>query len=78
MDMIQDIEAAAVNCLKGNWPQAAEFDITKSFENIIRWPSIAVTTERIGFERVIDSWELQPVISVYMAFKAVQPTPRRP
>lgn len=76
-DMITKIEAAVIARLKSNWAKATEFDITKDFGNIISYPSIAVTTEKIGFEWVISSYELRPVISVYMVFKAVQPAPRR-
>lgn len=76
------IEAAVVERLKSNWAKATEFDITKDFANIISYPSVAVTIEKIGFERAAKlmergGYELRPTVSVYMVFKAVQPAPRR-
>jgi len=83
-DMMTRIEAAAIDRLKSNWPKAAEFDITKDFSNILSWPSVAVTIEKIGLERAVSNlmerggaYEFRPVLSIYMVFKAVMPTPRR-
>jgi hypothetical protein len=83
-DMMTKLVAAVIDRLKSNWPKAAEFDINRDFANIISWPSLAVTVEKIGVERQAalmeqgaGSYEFRPVVSVYMVFKAVQPTPRR-
>jgi len=79
--MIETIETAVIDRLKVHFPKMVEFDITKDFANIISWPSIAVTTEKIGFESesgfMASSFKLNPVISIYMVVKSVQPTPRR-
>lgn len=75
-DMIQQIETAVKARLKSKLPKVSEFDLNKDFSAALSLPAIAVTTEKIGFERVISSHELRPVVSIYVAVKGVQPTVR--
>ena len=79
--MIQEIEKAVLEHLKSKWPGVTEFDVGKGFANIVGFPTVSVTTERIGFEKTAglssSYYLLTPVISVYTVFKGLQPADRR-
>jgi hypothetical protein len=76
-DMINKIERAVIAHLQDAGKRAGleitEFEVGKDLSSSIAKSALAgVTTEKIGFEYVISYYELQPVISVYVAVKGVQ------
>jgi hypothetical protein len=81
--MIKKIEDAVVERLKSMWPKpgVAVFDVDKGFASTLNYPAICVTTERIGFESTsglsADYYTLEPIISIYAAFKSLKPDDRR-
>ena len=74
---IEGIETAVLNRLKQKWAGVSEFDVGKDFESILKTPAVSVVVERIGFRRVIRSYELEPVITIYTVFKSLRPAERR-
>jgi hypothetical protein len=75
-NIIQQIETAVKERLKSKLPKVGEFDVGKDFSAMLSTPALSVTTEKIGVEKVLDYYELRPVVSVYAAVKGVQPTDR--
>jgi len=75
------LENAVIARLMPKWPKGTvEFDVGKGFESVLANQAISVTTEKIMFgESGLQdfAYELQPVVSVYMLFKSVQPATRR-
>ncbi|MCL2219328.1 MAG: hypothetical protein FWC23_05370 [Chitinispirillia bacterium] len=79
-DLINKIEKVMLDHLETVFKKAkvpvSAFDVGKGLSNTVAPPAIAVTTERIGFEWIVSYYELQPVISVYIVVKGVQPKAR--
>jgi hypothetical protein len=73
---ISAIEEAILARLRSRWAACGasdrieEFAIGIDFDDILGTPAVAVTTERIAVERVVDGvFSLSPVINIYVAFK---------
>ncbi|MCL2689065.1 MAG: DUF1834 family protein [Chitinispirillia bacterium] len=80
--MLAKIEKAVLDHLKTNWKDVSEFDLGKSFSNLRSYPAVAVTIENIGFQKEVKGvstpgYILEPTVSVYVVFKALQPEFRR-
>lgn len=74
--MIAEIETGIISYLRERWPSNGgttavhEFDINLGLDDMVRWPAISVTTERVAVRSIIDgNLNLQPTIGLYSVFK---------
>lgn len=76
--MIDEIETGIVSYLQQQWPEnggdtaLTEFDINLDFEDIVKYPSVSVATERMQVrESTPGTFKMRPTISLYSVYKDV-------
>lgn len=75
--MIEQIETKIIERLQARWATnggataLAMFDVGKDFEDVLTNAALSIATEKIGFSRKSEGFEVKIQIAVYVCFKDV-------